>query len=101
MLRESVSTLKTNFDKLAGLKAFQAANVANGEPTEVPMTDEEIANPEGISFDRLALSGQKAQAKIKELNKAGQVGTRKGAADILAALGCDVAPAKAERKRNA
>ena len=101
MLRESVSTLQTSFDKLAGLKAFQAANVANGAPAEVPMTDEEIANPESISFDRLALSGQKAQAKIKELNKAGQVGTRKGAADILAALGCDVAPAKAERKRNA
>ena len=61
------------------------------------MTEEEIANPAGISFDRLSLSSQQAQAKIAELNTAGQVGTRKGAAEILAALGCDVAPAKRER----
>lgn len=96
-LRATLSKLHERVDQLADLRTAQAENVARGEPAEVPMTEEEIANPAGISFDRLSLSSQQAQAKIAELNTAGQVGTRKGAAEILAALGCDVAPAKRER----
>ncbi|MGY9048366.1 conjugal transfer protein [Puniceibacterium antarcticum] len=99
-LRRQHAELHKRLDKMESPKASQAQNVANGEPAEVPMTDEEITNPAGISFERLKLSAPEAQAKIAELNTAGKVATPKGAAEILAALGCDIEGAKTERSEH-
>ena len=86
-LREDVEDLKETVKKLTALRQFQAENVANGQPAEVPMTDEEIANPSGISFDRLSLSNTDVQQKIKALNKAGKIGSPEAAKNVLDALG--------------
>lgn len=100
-LREDVEDLKDTVRRLTTLKNFHAENVANGEPSEVPMTDEEIANPGGISFDRLSLSNGDVQQKIQGLNKSGKIGTAEGAREVLAALGVSVPEVQVERKANA
>ncbi|MCE6967522.1 type IV secretory system conjugative DNA transfer family protein [Cereibacter sphaeroides] len=106
-MREDLSSLEAEVRRIAALKLAQAANVATGQPAEVPMTDEEIANPSTISFDRLALAGDNVRAKIKSLAAAGTIGTKEGVAAILGEMGVAVPeekpakPARAPKKEKA
>lgn len=52
------------------------------------MSEEEIADPGTISYERLSLMGHQQQAKIAELNTAGTIGTKEGAIELLEAFGC-------------
>lgn len=88
MLIARQTEMQEKVDHILSLQAAHAENIAKGEPAEVPMSDEEIADPSTISYERLSLTGHQQQAKIAELNTAGTIGTKEGAIDLLEAFGC-------------
>ena len=94
-----VAQAQAEVRRIAALKLAQAANVAAGQPAEVPMTDEEIAKPETISFDRLALAGDNVRAKIRSLAAAGTIGTKEGVAAILGEMGVAVPEEKSAKPK--
>ena len=71
--------------------------MASGKPAEVPMTDEEVADPSGISFEKLALDSAGLTEKIAKLSTTRKLTTPQGTHDILAALGVPDKPQKQER----
>lgn len=85
-MRSDLASLRDEVERIRLLGAFQQANVANGDPSEVDMTPEEIANPDTISADRLALADTKARAKVAELIESNRLTSKEGTHELLSTL---------------
>ncbi|MBY6141956.1 type IV secretory system conjugative DNA transfer family protein [Leisingera daeponensis] len=96
-MRQRLAALEETVARLTLLKGFQEANMASGKPAEVPMTDEEVADPSGISFEKMALDSTGLTEKIAKLSTTQKLATPQGTHDILAALGVPDKPQKQER----
>lgn len=91
-LRADVEALKLDFAQLTALASFRDDNVANGQAAEIEMTEEEIADPEKITLERLHLQKRSARDKIGQLKKSGRLNTQDGQRELLAAFSIDVSP---------
>ena len=91
-LRADFEALKLNFERLTALASFRDENVANGQPPEIEMSDDEIADPAKITLERLHLQRSSARDKIGELKKSGRLNTQDGQRELLAAFDIDVSP---------
>jgi type IV secretion system protein VirD4 len=91
-LRADLEALKVDFAQLTALASFRDENVANGQPAEVEMTEEEIADPSKITFERLHLQKREARDKISELKEAGRINSQNGQRELLTAFAIDVKP---------
>lgn len=91
-LRADLNALKLELAKISVLASFRDENVANGQPAEVEMTAEEIADPSKITLERLHLQKSKARDKISELKRHGRFNTQDGQRELLAAFDIDVPP---------
>lgn len=91
-LRADVEALKLDFAQLTALASFRDENVANGQPAEIQMTEEEIADPTKITLERLHLQKRSARDKIGQLKKSGRLNTQDGQRELLAAFSIDISP---------
>lgn len=91
-LRADIEALKVDFAQLTALSSFRDDNVANGQPAEVEMTEEEIADPSKITLERLHLQKRAARDEIRQLKEDGRLNSQDGQRQLLAAFAIDVSP---------
>lgn len=91
-LRADLEALKVDLANLTALASFRDQNVANGQPAEVEMTAEEIADPSRITLERLHLQKRSARDKIGQLKQAGRLNTQGGQRELLAAFEIEARP---------
>ena len=92
--REDLAAVREELARVSMLAEFRAENVANGQPASVPMTGEEIAQPETIMPERLKLDHSGARAKLETLKNSGTLTTPDGTRDLLSAMGVEVSTAE-------
>lgn len=91
-LHADIEALKVDFAQLTALASFRDENVANGQPAEVEMTEEEIADPSKITLERLHLQKRAARDEIRQLKEDGRLNSQDGQRQLLAAFAIDVGP---------
>ena len=86
---KDIDAMRAELALVLSLSAYRDENVANGQPSSVDMTDEEIANPDCIMPERLKLDHSNARDKLNALKASGKLTTPEGVKELLFSFGID------------